>query len=82
MPATLAERSSLPFHLSLTELIDETTIADIPAVEGAYDPVAQIWRLPDGTPLTDPNTSPNFSIKYTICGGPEFPEVDDIHPDE
>jgi hypothetical protein len=24
------------------------------AVEGTYDPVEQIWRLADGTPLTDP----------------------------
>jgi hypothetical protein len=50
MPATLA----VPFHLGLTEPIDETTMTGHPAVEGTYDPVEQIWRLPEGTPLTDP----------------------------
>jgi hypothetical protein len=57
MPSTLAERSAVPFHLGLTEPIDETIIAGYPAIEGAYDPVEQIWRLPGGTPLTDSKAS-------------------------
>ncbi|MGD0065093.1 MAG: hypothetical protein ABSB76_16800 [Streptosporangiaceae bacterium] len=59
MAATLAARASVPFHLGLTEPIDvdETTITGYPAVEGAYDPVEQIWRLPDGTLLTDSKAS-------------------------
>jgi hypothetical protein len=54
MAATDQERSVVPFHLELTEPVDEATVVRYPAVEGAYDPVEQIWKLPDGTPLTNP----------------------------
>jgi hypothetical protein len=51
MADTLA---AVPFHLSITEPIDEATITGYPTVEGAYDPVEQLWKLPTGTPLTGP----------------------------
>ncbi|HXL94230.1 MAG TPA: hypothetical protein VN969_35300 [Streptosporangiaceae bacterium] len=57
MAAPLAERSSVPFHLGLTEAADGTTSTGYPAVEGAYDPVEQVWRLPDGMLLTDSKAS-------------------------
>lgn len=73
MTATLTERSAVPFHLGLTEPVDETTIDDCPAVEGAYDPVEQIWKLPAGT-------SPDA---YYACESLTLTEhgyiVDDIH---
>ena len=51
MADTLA---AVPFHLSITEPIDETTVVGYPSAEGAYDPVEQLWKLPGGTPLTSP----------------------------
>jgi hypothetical protein len=54
MSATLAEPTAVPFHLGLSEPIDEATIVGYPSVEGAYDPVEQVWKLPAGTSLTDP----------------------------
>jgi hypothetical protein len=57
MAATLAECSSVPFHLGLTEPIAGTAITGYPAVEGAYDPVEQIWRLPDRMLLADSKAS-------------------------
>jgi len=54
MAVTLVERSAVPFHLGLIEPVDKATITSYPTVEGTYDPVEQIWRLPDGIPLTDP----------------------------
>jgi hypothetical protein len=82
MAATLAERSAVPFHLGLTEPIDEATITGYPAVEGGYDPVAQIWRLPAGTPLSDPQAiieAPYETETFTFTGDKLY--VDDIHPD-
>jgi hypothetical protein len=55
MAITLAECSSVPFHLGLTEPAGEAT--GYPAMEGAYDPAAQVWRLPDGMLLTDSKAS-------------------------
>ena len=80
MAATLAERSAVPFHIGLTEPIDETTIVGYPAVEGGYDPVAQIWRLPAGTPLTDPEASIEGGPYETptLCRVTAGYEVDDI----
>ena len=49
MTATLAEHSALPFHLTITEPIDESAMTVYPDVEGAYDAVEQIWKLPAGT---------------------------------
>ena len=66
MTAMLAERSAVPFHLHLTEPMDEAAITDNPAVEGSYDPVAQIWKLPDGTPLAGSETVINDSTAQTI----------------
>jgi hypothetical protein len=54
LAATLEERSVVPFHVALTEPLDEATITGYPAAEGAYDPVEQLWKLPGGTPLTNP----------------------------
>lgn len=54
MAATAEERPVVPFHVGLTEPVDEATVTSYPAVEGAYDPVEQIWRLPGGTPVTNP----------------------------
>jgi hypothetical protein len=65
MAADLAESSAVPFHLGLTEPIDEGTITGYPTVEGFFDPVEQIWRLPDGTLLTDPKVSEVLSEVYT-----------------
>jgi hypothetical protein len=82
MGATLAERSTVPFHLGLTEPIDEATIVGYPAVEGAYDPVAQIWRLPTGTPLTDPRAmidTPYETQTFTFTHDKLY--VDDLDPD-
>jgi len=42
MAITLAGRSSVPFHLGLTEPAGDATAH--PAMEGAYDPVEQVWR--------------------------------------
>jgi hypothetical protein len=82
MIATVADRSSLPFHLGLTEPIDETTIAAFPVVEGAYDPVEQIWRLPDGMPLTDPGLSPKATpFTFTQCAIEGHVITDDGHVD-
>jgi hypothetical protein len=68
MAATLAESFSVPFHLGLTEPIDETTIIGDPAVEGAYDPVEQKWRLPDGMLLTDTAAGEvPFLPTVTVC---------------
>jgi hypothetical protein len=80
MVATLAERSAVPFHLGLTEPIDETAIADFPTLEGGYDPVDQIWRLPSGTPLTDPEASIEGGPHETptLCRGTVGFEMDDI----
>jgi hypothetical protein len=63
MAATLAECSSVPFHLGLTEPIAGTAITGYPAVEGAYDPVEQIWRLPDRMLLTDSKASGTRSLQ-------------------
>jgi hypothetical protein len=69
MAAALAQSSAVPFHLSLTEPIDETATAGYPAVEGAYDPVEQKWRLPDGMLLTDlPAAKVPFLISLTWSG--------------
>jgi hypothetical protein len=43
-----------PFHLALTEPVDEAAVICFPTAEGAYDPVEQVWKLPSGTPLTSP----------------------------
>jgi hypothetical protein len=64
-----ATRSLVPFHVALTEPLDEATIVRCPDVEGAYDPVEQLWRLPDGTPLTSPQAIENVPYDtptYTI----------------
>jgi hypothetical protein len=55
MAITLAECSSIPFHLGLTEPAGDAS--GYPAMEGAYDPVEQVWRLPDGMLLTDSRAS-------------------------
>jgi hypothetical protein len=54
MATALTEHSAVPLHLGLTEPIDEEAIVGYPAVEGAYDPVEQMWKLPSGILLTDP----------------------------
>jgi hypothetical protein len=54
MSATLEECSVVPFHVELTKPIDEAAVVRYPAMPGAYDPVEQIWKLPEGTPLTSP----------------------------
>jgi hypothetical protein len=74
MTATLTEHSAVPFHLSLTEPINETAIADRPAVEGAYDPIEQIWKLPDGTLPPTP-----FTFTYCVIHGTDI--LDDGHVD-
>lgn len=82
MTATLTERAAVPFHLGLTEPIDETTTTGYPAVEGAYDPVEQIWKLPTGTPLTDPAASEKFytaTETHSIINGHLI--IDDAHID-
>lgn len=86
MAATLAEHSAVPFHLGLTEPSNETTSDDYPAVEGAYDPVEQIWKLPTGTPLTDPKARSNaqtftFSDTYCVIFDPSFRLLDDVIDD-
>ncbi len=78
MTTMLAEHSAVPFHLGLTEPIDETATTDSPAIDGAYDPVEQIWKLPEGTPLTGPMAftgTPSYSIldKQLV--------IDDAHVD-
>jgi hypothetical protein len=67
--ATLAERSAVPFHLGLSEPINEAAIEDYPSVEGAYDPVEQIWKLPAGAPLTDPKIIKDAGVEntYYLC---------------
>jgi hypothetical protein len=67
MTVTLAEHSALPFHLGLTEPIDETDMADHPAVEGSYDPVEQIWKLPAGTLPPTP-----FTFTHCLIHGTEI----------
>ena len=80
MAATLAEPSAVPFHLGLTEPIAETAIDDYPGVEGAYDPVEQVWKLPNGTPVTDPKASPNaFFACETYCHFDGTLIIDDVH---
>lgn len=76
MAATLAERSAVPFHLGLTEPIDETTSTGDPAVEGAYDPVEQIWTSPAGTPRTDPKAYTG-TLTHSIVDGKIM--IDDAH---
>ncbi len=74
MPATLAEHSAVPFHIVLTEPIDETALAERAAVEGSYDPVDQVWKLPAGAapPLT-------FTLTYSLSHGTDI--IDDGHVD-
>jgi hypothetical protein len=82
MAATLAECSSVPFHLGLTEPIDETTISGYPTLDGAYDPVEQIWKLPDGMALTDPKASAipySATASYSIFHDTLI--IDDVHVD-
>jgi len=74
MIATLAEQSAVPFHLSLIDPIDETVMADHPTVEGSYDPVAQIWNMPAGTPPPVP-----FTFTHCLIHGTEI--LDDGHVD-
>jgi hypothetical protein len=82
MPTTLAERSAVPFHLGLTEPIDEATILGYPAVEGTYDPVEQIWRLPDGTALTDPKVIKDAAVEtYSISIVHGHQAIDDVEID-
>jgi hypothetical protein len=72
MEATLAENLTVPFHLSITAPINETIITGYPALEGAYDPVEQVWKLPTGTPLTslEANEIPDlFCATHTIVSG-------------
>jgi hypothetical protein len=57
----LAEHSAVPFHLAITEPIDESVMTDYPAVEGSYDPVAQIWQMPTGT------APPPVPFTFTHC---------------
>lgn len=78
MAATLAERSAVPFHLGLTEPMDETTVAGHPAIDGAYDPVEQIWKLPTGTPLTGPMAFTGVE-SHSIVHGQLI--IDDVHVD-
>ena len=66
MAAKLTERQVVPFHLTLTEPIGETSIAGYPAAEGAYDPVEQIWKLPDGTALSDSNARKSRSSHVRV----------------
>jgi hypothetical protein len=66
MATQLARRPAVPFHLGLTEPIDETAITSSPAIEGSYDPAAQIWKLPDGTPLADSSTIINDATDFTL----------------
>jgi len=72
--AMLAEHSAVPFHLGITEPIDETALADHPAVEGAYDPVEQTWKLPAGAP---PPLS--FTLTTSLAHGTDV--IDDGHVD-
>ncbi|HXL92520.1 MAG TPA: hypothetical protein VN969_26595 [Streptosporangiaceae bacterium] len=80
MAAKLTERQVVPFHLTLTEPIGETSIAGYPAAEGAYDPVEQIWKLPDGTALSDSNAR---EIPFIACESysiiQDMHVIDDIH---
>jgi hypothetical protein len=50
MDPLVDEHSAVPFHLSLTEPLDESAIADVPEAVGGYDPIEQIWKTPNGTP--------------------------------
>lgn len=78
--ANVEERLAVPFHLGLTEPADEAAFAGLPGVEGAYDPVEQLWKLPDGTPLTNPKV-----IKDVPYDTPTYThlhdglQVDDYH---
>ncbi len=67
MTAMLAEHSAVPFHLGLTEPLDETAITEHPAVEGAYDAVEQIWKLPTGMVPPTP-----FTFTHCLIHGSEI----------
>lgn len=67
MTATLAEHSAVPFHLAITDPIDETVMADYPAVEGSYDAVEQIWKLPAGALPPTP-----FTFTHCLIHGTEI----------
>ena len=82
MAATIVEPYAVPFHLGLTESIDETAIVGFPAVEGAYDPVEQIWKLPGGTPLTASTAGePPTPFTWTYCVIQGHQHLDDGHVD-
>ncbi len=74
MPAMLAENSAVPFHLGLTQPLDETVMADYPAVEGGYDAVEQIWKMPNGAVPPVP-----FTYTYCLIHGSDI--LDDGHVD-
>jgi hypothetical protein len=76
MTTTIAERSAVPFHLSLIEPIDEATITGYPVVEGAYDPVDQTWKLPAGT---DPMAYVGETFSHTLADGKYI--IDDVDYD-
>lgn len=78
MAATLADRSAVPFHLGLTEPVDETSLTSYAAIDGAYDPEEQIWKLPAGTPLTGPMAFTALESHSVIQG---HLIIDDIHVD-
>ena len=80
MAATLAERSAVPFHIGLTEPIDDTD-ASYPTVEGAYDPEEQVWKLPAGTLLSGPGAVEAYFFTVTYCYEQGHRTDDDGHTD-
>ena len=81
MAAALAERSAVPFHLGLTEPVGDTAITCHPEIEGAYDPVEQIWKLPDGTPLTSPEAPKAYTFTASHSIIDHMLVIDDGHAD-
>ena len=78
MATALTERAPVPFHLGLIEPLDESAITDTPEVEGAYDPVEQIWKLPAGT---DPKVIEAYFFTETYCYIQGKRDTDDGHTD-
>jgi hypothetical protein len=78
MAAAVTEHSPVPFHLGLIEPRDETAITDLPEIEGAYDPVEQIWKLPAGT---DPTVIEAYFFTETYCYIQGKRDSDDGHTD-